>query len=229
MKVKFNVLDRQYRLYKSEYKEAIERVLDSGWYVLGDEVETFEKEFADFTSGKYCVGVNSGLDALTLAFRALGIGRGDEVILPANTHIASSMGITENGASPVPIEPDQYYNIRTDRIERAITAKTKAILVVNLYGQAANILEIKRLAQKYELFLVEDCAHSHGARFQGAMTGTVGHVGCFSFYPTKILGAFGDAGAIVTNDFRLYEKLLMLRNYGFREKHTHEIEGINSR
>ena len=229
MKIEFNALDRQYKMFESEYNEAVLRVLNSGRYILGNEVQSFESKFANFLGRKYCIGLNSGLDALILAFRALNIGEGDEVIVPANTFIASIIGITENGATPIFVEPDEYYNLDVNKIEEKITKKTKAILVVHLYGQAANMRKIKVLADKYQLFIVEDCAQSHGAKFDGIVTGTWGDIGCFSFYPTKNLGAFGDAGAIVTNNGDLFEKVNMLRNYGSREKYHNEIIGLNSR
>lgn len=229
MQIKCNVLDRQFQMYSKEYEEAALRVLRSGWYVLGNEVKQFEEEFAAYTGRKYCVGLNSGLDALIMSVRALGIGVGDEVIVQANTYIATVLGITENGATPVFVEPDEYFNIDAKRIEEAITEKTKAIMVVHLYGQASNMKPIVELAEKYQLPIIEDCAQSHGACFEGKMTGTFGISGCFSFYPTKNLGAFGDAGAIVTDDKEFADKIRMMRNYGSRIKYVNEIEGINSR
>jgi dTDP-4-amino-4,6-dideoxygalactose transaminase len=229
MKIKFNQLDRGYLKFKQEYDNAAIRVLESGWYIMGKEGEKFEKEFAEFTGSKHCVGLNSGLDALILAFRALKIGPGDEVIVPANTYIASVLGITENGATPILVEPDDYYNLDADKIEEVINEKTKAILVVHLYGQAANMERIKQIAEKHHLYLIEDCAQSHGANFNSVMTGTWGHIGCFSFYPTKNIGAFGDSGAIVTNDDQLYKKIKMLRNYGSEVKYQNELLGVNSR
>lgn len=229
MNIKCNVLDRQFYQYQEEYEAAALRVLRSGWYVLGNEVKQFEEEFAAFAGRKYCVGLNSGLDALIMSVRALGIGQGDEVIVQANTYIATVLGITENGATPVFVEPDQYYNIDADKIEAAITDKTKAIMVVHLYGQASNMEQIVEIAKKYDLPIIEDCAQSHGACFKGKMTGGFGISGCFSFYPTKNLGAFGDAGAIVTDDKDFADKIRMMRNYGSRIKYHNEIEGINSR
>lgn len=229
MKVNFNQLDRGFNKYNVEYNQAVSRVLSSGWYILGKEVENFEKQFKEYIGAKHCVGLNSGLDALIFAVRALGIGPGDEVIVPANTYIATVIGITENGAIPVFVEPDEFYNIDADRIEASITSKTKAVLVVHLYGQAANMRKIKDITEKYSLYLIEDCAQSHGARFDDVMTGIWGDIGCFSFYPTKNLGAFGDAGCIVTNNLDLYEKIFMLRNYGSRIKYQNEIVGLNSR
>lgn len=229
MQIKCNVLDRQFQMYQQEYEEAALRVLRSGWYILGNEVKQFEEEFAAYTGRKYCVGLNSGLDALIMSVRALGIGEGDEVIVQANTYIATVLGITENGATPVFVEPDEYFNLDAERIEAAITDKTKAIMVVHLYGQASNMNRIVEIANKYHLPIIEDCAQSHGACFDGKMTGTFGVSGCFSFYPTKNLGAFGDAGAIVTDDKEFADKIRMMRNYGSRIKYVNEIEGINSR
>lgn len=229
MRINFNQLDRGYLKYKDEYDKAAIDTLASGWYVLGQKGEQFEKEFTDYLGSNYCVGLNSGLDALILAFRALGIGAGDEVIVPANTYIASVLGITENGANPIFVEPDEFYNIDPSQIEKKITTKTKAILVVHLYGQAANMKEIKQIADKHKLYLLEDCAQSHGACYDGKVTGTWGDIGCFSFYPTKNIGAFGDSGAIVTNNKKLYEKIKMLRNYGSKVKYQNEILGVNSR
>lgn len=229
MQIKCNVLDRQFQMYQQEYEEAALRVLRSGWYVLGNEVKQFEEEFADFTGRKYCVGLNSGLDALIMSVRALGIGKGDEVIVQANTYIATVLGITENGATPVFVEPDAYFNVDADQIEAAITDRTKAIMVVHLYGQASNMEKIAEIAKRHDLPIIEDCAQSHGACFAGKMTGTFGISGCFSFYPTKNLGAFGDAGAIVTDDEAFADKIRMMRNYGSKIKYHNEIEGINSR
>ena len=229
MKINFNELKRGYEKYKEEYNNAVINVLESGWYILGENVEKFESNFSQFIGSKYCVGVNSGLDALILAVRALNIGYGDEVIVPANTYIATVLGITENRATPVFVEPDEYYNLDADKIEEKITNKTKAIMVVHLYGQAANMKKIQDIAAKYNLYLLEDCAQSHGAKFEGKTTGTFGDIGCFSFYPTKNLGAFGDGGAIVTNNEKIADKIRMLRNYGSRRKYYNEIEGVNSR
>lgn len=227
--IDFSRLDRAYQKHKKEYDDAVIKTLESGWYVLGENVSMFEKEFSKYIGAKYCVGLNSGLDALILAFRALGIGAGDEVIVPANTYIASALGITENGATPVFVEPDDFYNLDAELIEERITHKTKAILAVHLYGQAANMARIKGIADRHNLFLIEDCAQSHGSKFNGKTTGAWGDVGCFSFYPTKNIGAFGDAGAIVTNSKDTFDKIKMLRNYGSREKYVNEITGVNSR
>ena len=229
MSIEFSVLKRQYDLYAPEYEEAALRALRSGWYILGGELERFEKQFAEYMGVKHCIGINSGTDALILAVRALGIGPGDEVIVPANTYIASVMGITENGATPVFVEPDAFFGLDAAKVEAAVTEKTKAILPVHLYGQACEMDKICAVAEKYGLAVIEDCAQSHGAKWNGRLTGTFGTIGCFSFYPTKPLGALGDAGAMLTDDDALAEKLVMLRNYGSRKKYVNEISGTNSR
>lgn len=229
MKINFSRLDRGYLKYKDEYDQAVIKTLESGWYILGRQVEKFENNFKNFVGSNYSVGLNSGLDALTLSFRALDIGKGDEVIVPANTYIASVIGVTENRATPIFVEPNEYYNLDTSKIEERITERTKAILAVHLYGQAASMEKIKAIAVKHNLYLVEDCAQSHGAKFKNKTTGTWGDIGCFSFYPTKNIGAFGDAGAIVTDNQEIYEKIKMLRNYGSKIKYQNEIMGVNSR
>jgi dTDP-4-amino-4,6-dideoxygalactose transaminase len=228
MKIPFNVLDRQFFKYQEEYEKKAIEVLRSGWYILGKEVEEFEKEFARYIGTDYAIGVDNGLNALVLTFRALDIGAGDEVIVQGNTYIASVMGITMNNATPVFVEPDEYYNIDADRIEERITDKTKAILVTHLYGQASNMEKVIEICQKYNLELVEDCAQSHGALFDNKMTGAFG-IGCFSFYPSKNLGAFGDSGAIVTNNSEIAKKLKVLRNYGSEKRYYNEVVGYNSR
>lgn len=224
-----NRLDRGFEKYQEEIEEAALRVLRSGWYVLGPEVSAFEEEFAGYTGSRYCVGLASGLDALWLAFRVLGIGSGDEVIVQGNTYIASVMGITINGATPVLVEPDEFYNLDADKIEEKITEKTKAVLAVHLYGQASNMEKIVSICRKYDLRLVEDCAQSHGAAACGQMTGTFGDIGCFSFYPSKNLGAFGDAGAIVTDNEELARAMKMYRNYGSEKRYYNKVVGANSR
>jgi len=229
MKIDLAVLGRQYDMYAAEYEEAALRALRSGWYILGPELEAFEHEFAAYTGAKYCVGLNSGLDALTLSVRALGIGPGDEVIVPANTYIATVLAVTANGAMPVFAEPDEYYNLDADRLEAAVTERTRAVMPVHLYGQAANMPRVTEIADKYHLAVVEDCAQSHGAHFGETMTGRFSAIGCFSFYPTKNLGAFGDAGAIITDDAVFAERIRMLRNYGSKEKYHNEMCGVNSR
>jgi dTDP-4-amino-4,6-dideoxygalactose transaminase len=229
MKIQANRLDRSIYKHQAEYEAAAIKTLRSGWYVLGNEVSSFEAEFAEWTGAKYCVGLASGLDALWIAFRLLNVGEGDEVIVQANAYIACVMGITINGATPVFVEPDEYFNLDVTKIKAAITAKTKAILVVHLYGQASNMPEIMRIANEHKLYVVEDCAQSHGAGFDGQMTGTYGDVGCFSFYPSKNLGAFGDAGAIITNNADLAEEFKIFRNYGSEKRYYNKVVGTNSR
>ena len=229
MKVSSNVLDRQYLKYKDEYEKKLIEVMRKGWYVLGPEVESFEKEFADYCGSKYCVGLASGLDALILAVRILGIGKGDEVLVQGNTYIATVMGITINEATPVFVEPDEYHNIDADKIEEKITKKTKAIMVTHLYGQAANMEKIMKIAKKHKLFVIEDCAQAHGAKFNKKMVGTFGDIGCYSFYPSKNLGAFGDAGAIITNNEKYATEMKALRNYGSEKRYHNKYVGMNSR
>lgn len=228
-KIMPNRLDRGFYKYQKEFEDKAIEVLRSGWYILGNEVKNFENEFAGYIGAKHCVGLASGLDALWIAFRILGIGQGDEVIVQGNTYIASVMGITINGATPVFVEPDEYFNMDASRIEEKITERTKAILVVHLYGQASNMAPIVALCKKHNLRLVEDCAQCHGAKFNGQMTGTFGDIGCFSFYPSKNLGAFGDAGAIITNDDQIAEDVRVFRNYGSEKRYYNKVVGANSR
>lgn len=229
MKIMQNRMDRGFLQYQKEFESKALEVLRSGWYVLGKEVCSFEEEFAAFTGGKYCVGLASGLDALWIAFRLLNIGKGDEVIVQGNAYIASVMGITINGATPVFVEPDENFSIDPDKIEEKITEKTKAILVVHLYGMASPMDKIVKLCQTYHLRLVEDCAQSHGACFHGQMTGTFGDVGCFSFYPSKNLGAFGDGGAVIVKDEQLAKDFKVFRNYGSEKRYHNQVVGANSR
>lgn len=229
MEVQSVVLKRTFDLHKEEYENAALRVLNSGWYVLGQELQDFEQKFAAYMGVKHCVALNSGTDALILAFRAIGIKPGDEVIVPAGTYIASIIGVTENGGTPVFVDMDDHMEIDADAIEQKITDKTKAILPVHLFGQCSRMDKITKIAQKHNLVLVEDCAQCHGSAFHGKLAGTFGTMGCFSFYPTKPLGAWGDAGAIVTDDDKLAEKIRLLRNYGSKVKYHNEINGVNSR
>lgn len=224
-----NRLDRGYYQFQKEFEEKALQVLRSGWYILGKEVSSFENEFAEYTGAKYCVGVASGLDSLWIAFRVLGIGSGDEVLVQGNTYIASVMGITINGAKPVFVEPDEFYNIDTSQLEAKITKRTKAILVVHLYGQASDMESVMEIAAKYNLKVIEDCAQSHGACYNGKMTGTFGDIGCFSFYPSKNLGAFGDGGAIITNSEKIAESVRVFRNYGSEKRYYNKVVGANSR
>ena len=229
MNIMPNDLGRQYSLHAAEYEQKALQVLRSGWYVLGKEVEAFEKEWAAYIGAKHCVGLASGLDALWISFRLLGVGAGDEVIVCSNAYIACVMGISMNGATPVFVEPDEYDNIDAEKIEAAITPKTKAILAVHLYGQSCDMTRIMAIAKAHDLKVVEDCAQSHGNHWQGQTVGTFGDVGCFSFYPTKGCGAFGDAGCIVTDDEALAKKFRVYRNYGSEKRYHNQVVGTNSR
>ncbi|MBQ2662210.1 MAG: DegT/DnrJ/EryC1/StrS family aminotransferase [Clostridia bacterium] len=229
MDIKQGNLLRQFEMFKDEYENKALEVLRSGWYILGKEVKAFEEEFAAYLGAKYCAGLASGLDALYLSFRVLNIGEGDEVIVPANTYIASVMGITMAGATPVFVEPDEFYNINPDKIEEKINEKTKAVLSVNLYGQACDLEKISGVCKKYNLYLVEDCAQSHGARFNGVLTNKYCDISCYSFYPSKNLGCFGDGGAIVTDNEDLYKLFKIYRNYGSEVRYHNMVVGVNSR
>lgn len=229
MKVPFSVLDRQYQKYQGEYEEKALKVLRKGWYILGEEVESFEKEYSEFIGTDYCLGIDNGLNALVMAFRALNIGKGDEVIVQGNTFIATIMGITSNGATPIFVEPSIYDNIDVNKIEEKITEKTKAICVVHFYGQATEMEKVLELCKKYNLKLVEDCAQAHGAEYKGKKVGSFGDIGCFSFYPGKNLGCFGDGGAITTNSKEIYDRIKMLRSYGSEKKYHHIEVGYNAR
>lgn len=224
-----NNLGRQYSLHAEEYEHKAIEVLRSGWYILGNEVSSFEKEWAEYIGSDYCVGLASGLDALWMSFRILNIQGGDEVIVCANAYIACVMGITINGATPVFVEPDEFDNIDAGKIEAAITDRTKAILAVHLYGQACDMSQIMSIANKYNLKVVEDCAQSHGNHWMGKKVGTFGDIGCFSFYPSKGCGAFGDAGCITTNDPAIAEKFKVFRNYGSEKRYHNMVVGTNSR
>jgi dTDP-4-amino-4,6-dideoxygalactose transaminase len=220
--------------YRDELVQAATDVIDSGWYIQGEQVKTFEKEFADYCGAKYCIGVANGLDALILIFRAYKeLGRlkeGDEVIVPANTYIASILAITENRLKPVLVEPDeQTYNLDPKLIEQAITPKTKAILAVHLYGQLANMLEINKIARKNNLLVIEDSAQAHGASYNGIKAGNWGDASGFSFYPGKNLGALGDGGAVTTNDDELAQTIRAIGNYGSHKKYENLYQGTNSR
>lgn len=213
-----------------EINKAVRTALDSGWFILGEELKQFEKEFADYLGVKYCVGVGNGLDALHLILRALNIGVGDEVIVPANTYIATLLAISYAGADPVLVEPEENtYNINPELIEDAITKRTKAIMPVHLYGLSSDMDQINEIAERHGLFVIEDAAQAHGAEYKGKKCGGLGTAAGFSFYPTKNLGAYGDGGAVVTNDEEIAERVMLLRNYGSREKYHNEIKGFNSR
>jgi len=229
-KIPFLDMQAPYRELKNELDKAYQRVMDSGRYILDEEVDAFEQEFAAYCGTRYCLGVGNGLDALHLILRAYDIGEGAEVIVPANTYIATWLAISYSGALPVPVEPDPHtYNLDPTRVEAAITSRTRAILPVHLYGQTANMDPLYPLARKYNLKIIEDAAHAHGARYQSRVSGSLGHAAGFSFYPAKNLGAMGDSGAIVTDDLLVADRAKLLRNYGSRIKYDNEIKGYNSR
>ncbi len=229
MMVPFLDLQATYLELQPELDEAYQRVMSSGWYVLGNEVKQFEHEFAEYCGAQYCIGVGNGLDALHLILRGYGIGPGDEVIVPANTYIATWLAVSQVGATPVPVDPDETYNINPAGIISAITANTKAILAVHLYGQTADMDALSIIAKEYNLKLIEDAAQSHGACYKGRRAGALGDAAGFSFYPGKNLGAYGDAGAVVTNDAKLAAKIHQLRNYGSSIKYYNDVKGYNSR
>ena len=230
MKVPFLDFVGPYEELKAELDEAFHRFMRSGWYILGKEVQVFEDEFAAYCGVNHCVGVGNGLDALHLTLKAYGIGPGDEVIVPSNTYIATWLAVSYAGATPVPVEPDsRTYNIDPLRIEEAISLRTKAIMPVHLYGAPADMNPIMTLADKYGLKVIEDNAQAQGAMYNGKRTGGLGHAAGNSFYPGKNLGAYGDAGAVTTNDAEIAEKIRVLRNYGSSKKYYNDYKGFNSR
>lgn len=230
MKVPFLDLKAGYLELQPEIDAAVKLVLESGWYILGEEVDAFEQEYAAYCEAKYCVGVANGLDALHLALLALGVGPGDEVIVPSNTYIATWLAVSQCGATPVPVEPNEAtYNIDPSRIEAAITPRTKVILPVHLYGHPADLDPILTIARKHDLCVLEDGAQAHGARYKGKRIGAHGDVVAWSFYPGKNLGAYGDGGAITTDDPEIADRIRVLRNYGSRVKYVNEVRGFNSR
>jgi dTDP-4-amino-4,6-dideoxygalactose transaminase len=220
----------QYLSYKSEIDTAISRVLDSGWYILGKEVKAFEKEFTGYIGVAHGIGVGSGTEALHLALVACGIGRGDEVITVSHTAVATVAAIELAGATPVLVDIDpEFYTIDPDKIESAITTHTKAIIPVHIYGHPADMDPIAEIAEKHNLKVIEDCAQAHGATYKGKRVGSFGDMGCFSFYPTKNLGAIGDGGIVVTGDKELAEKARLLREYGWAERYVSHFTGWNTR
>ena len=228
--IKFLDLKKVNERFRSEMDAATKRVLDSGWYLLGKEVERFEADFASYCGVKHCIGVANGLDALNLIIKAYGFGAGDEIIVPANTYIASILAISENGCTPVLVEPKwETRLIDEDLIEASITPRTKAIMVVHLYGRAMNMTKVWALAKKYNLKVIEDSAQAHGAMFGGRRCGNLGDASGFSFYPGKNLGCLGDGGAVTTNDDELAARVRAIRNYGSDYKYHHIYKGINSR
>ncbi len=214
----------------TQYQKQFDTVLKSGWYILGNAVTQFEKAFAEFTQCKYCIGVGNGLEAMVLALKSFNFEPNSEVIVPSNTYIATILAVLQAGLKPVLVEPDiRTYNIDSEKIEEKITSRTKAVLVVHLYGQACEMDKIVSISQKYNLKLIEDCAQSHGATFNGQQTGSFGEYGAFSFYPTKNLGALGDAGAVTCNSEELAQSIKRLRNYGSDVKYYNKVAGHNSR
>ncbi len=228
--IPFLDLQAPYLELKEELDAAITKVASSGWYILGQEVTKFEQEYAAFLGVKHCIGVGNGLDALHISLKALGVGPGDEVIVPANTYIATWLAVTYAGAIPIPVEPDEStYNLDPNKLEAAITPRTKVILPVHLYGQPADMDPINAIARKHNIFVLEDAAQAQGAKYKGQSVGGLGDIAGWSFYPGKNLGAFGDAGAITTNNDELADKVRVLRNYGSRVKYVNEVQGYNSR
>lgn len=228
--IKFLDLKKINEQYRKEIDGAIKKVVDSGWYILGKQCELFESNFAEYVGVKHCIGCANGLDALNLIIKAYGFCGGDEIIVPANTYIASILAITQNNCTPVLVEPDlTTYNINPDLIEEKITNKTRAIMVVHLYGQAVQMDKIWTIAKKYNLKIIEDSAQAHGAIYQDKRVGSLGDASGFSFYPGKNLGCMGDGGCITTNDDKLAEKLKALRNYGSKIKYYNISQGLNSR
>ena len=230
MKIPFVSFRPMEKELNSELRNAFERVLEHSWYIQGKENESFEKAFAEYCGTKYCIGVGNGLDALMLILKALGIGEGDEVIVPSNTYIATALAVTYVGAKPVFAEPDiETFNMDPGCIEAAVTEKTKAMIPVHLYGRACDMDPMMKIAGKYGLKVVEDCAQAHGAAYKGRKVGTFGDAAGFSFYPGKNLGALGDAGAVVTNNEEIAAKVRALGNYGSDYKYHHIYKGNNSR
>ena len=229
-KIKFLDLKKVNNKYKKIFFTDFKKVINSGWYISSKEVENFEKDFANYCKSKFCIGVGNGLDAIFLILKAYNIGKGDEVIVPSNTYIATWLAITRAGAKIVPVEPDiNSYNINHNKIIKKINSKTKAIIAVHLYGQPADMDSIMKISKKYNLKVIEDAAQAHGALYRNKKTGSLGHAAAFSFYPGKNLGALGDAGAVTTNSSVLASKIRYLRNYGSKKKYYNSYLGYNSR
>lgn len=230
MKVPFSTLKPLHEEIRKEMLDKLTEVYDKGWFIQGEECSKFEEEYAKYMGSKYCVGVGNGLDAIRLSLLALDIKDGDEVIVPSNTYIATALAVTYVGAKPILVDPSlDTYNLSKEGIEEAITDKTKAIIIVNLYGQSADIDDILEIAKKHNLYVIEDCAQSHNSLYKGKKTGTFGDVGCFSFYPGKNLGALGDGGAVITDNKDIADKVRAIANYGSSEKYKHIYKGVNSR
>ena len=230
MNVPFLDFEGTNQIIREEMISAFTQFFDSKWYILGEGLKTFEDQYAEFNNTKYCIGTSNGLDALHLCLKALDIGEGDEVIVPSHTFIATILAISYCGATPVFVEPDPVtYNMDPNKIEDAVSSKTKAIIPVHLYGQPCDMTAVKDIAERHELFIIEDNAQSQGAKWDGQLTGSIGHLNAVSFYPGKNLGALGDAGAITTNDKDLAEKVRSLRNYGSHKKYHNDVIGYNNR
>ncbi|MEN3325783.1 MAG: hypothetical protein V7638_590 [Acidobacteriota bacterium] len=230
MRVPFLDLKSPYAELRDELDAAYRRVMESGWFIMGDELRAFETQFAAYCGTRHCLGVGNGLEALHLILRGLGVGPGDEVIVPSNTYIATWLAVSYAGAKPVPVEPDPHtHNLDPERVHDAITPRTKAMIPVHLYGQCADMDPLRELAAGYGLKVIEDAAQAHGAEYKGRRAGSLSDAAAFSFYPGKNLGALGDAGAVVTNDDALADSVRVLRNYGSREKYYNETKGYNSR
>jgi dTDP-4-amino-4,6-dideoxygalactose transaminase len=228
--IEYDNLNKVNKPFAKEFKEAFSDVLDSGWFVLGSNVELFEKEFAEYTGVEHCAGVASGLDALILSIKTLDLPEGSEIIVPSNTYIATILSVVQTGYKPVLVEPDiKTYNINPELIEAAITKNTKAILVVHLYGKPCDMDPILDICRRHNLYLIEDCAQAHGAKYKGKMAGSFGDLAAFSFYPSKNLGCLGDGGAVTANNPEYIKKIKMLRNYGSNVKYNNIYIGINSR
>lgn len=224
-----NDFKKEYIALKDDIDEAVESCLSSGWYILGKNVREFEINFAQYNGSKYCIGVGNGMEAIQIALMSLGIGGGDEVLTVSNSAVATVLAITNIGAKPVFVDIDEYYHMDINDLEKKITRKSKAILPVHLFGQIADIDRIQKIAKINNLYLIEDACQAHGAMYKNKKAGTFGQLGCFSFYPTKNLGGYGDGGAITTDSKELYERCLMLRNYGQKNRYIHEMKGLNSR
>lgn len=224
-----NDFKKEYHFHKKSVDSAITKVLESGWYILGKESQKFEEKFARYIGSSYCIGVANGLEAIQISLIALGIEPGDEVITVSNSAVATALAISNIGASAVFVDIDKYYHMDIEKLKQAITPRTKAIIPVHLFGQLANIEEIVTIAKNHDLKVIEDACQAHGASLNRKKAGSFGNAGCFSFYPTKNLGTYGDGGAITTNSKKLYEKCKMLRNYGQTTRYKHEVKGINSR
>jgi len=224
-----NDFKKEYRVLKPEIDKDVIKVFESGWFILGKKLKMFEEKFAKYTGTKYCIGVANGLEALQISLMALGVGKGDEVITVANTAVATVLAISNTGAKPVFVDVNEYYLMDAAKIKEKITKNTKVILPVHLFGQIADMEKITKIAEKYNLKIIEDACQAHGAKQNNQKAGSFGDLNAFSFYPTKNLGAYGDGGAITTDSKKLYEKCLMLRNYGQINRYHHEIRGLNSR